>query len=116
LKPALVHVGVPSIPAGPIGAAGTTGGNAGTWSGVTDLLATNIDSFVVHWTDLQGNNPQSRSLGASAFANVNNLADLVAVVDAIDGAGPSQGVTTTLRPNGDIQVDSVIFLPPRGPS
>ncbi len=97
-------MGVPSIAAGPIGAAGTTGGNAGTWSGVTDLLATNIDSFVVHWTDLQGNNPQSRSLGASDFANVNSLADLIAVVDAIDGAGPSQGVTATLRSNGDIQV------------
>jgi hypothetical protein len=79
-----VHINTIDAPGhGPstIRAPSMSGGNAGTYSGVNYALADIIDSFSVYRTDLSGGNPQSRTLDASAFVDVDNLAELIAVVE-----------------------------------
>jgi hypothetical protein len=102
-----VDVGRDGIPIGTVISVSSVG-NAATISGMTDAVADVIDGFTITYSPAFGGTTPAgtRTLTAADFASVSTYAQLLAVVNAIDGSGPSDGVTATTDSNGALQITS----------
>ena len=99
-----VYIGRDGIPVGTLLSLSSQG-NAITVSGMTDDIADVLDGFSITWTT-RGGSTETRTLTASDFAGVNTVNDLITVIHAIDGSGPSDGVSAKLDSDGRLQITS----------
>jgi Ca2+-binding RTX toxin-like protein len=102
-----VQVGMNGVPVGNFLSTSSIG-NAATVLGMTDAIADVLDGFSITYSPAFGGTSPAgtRTLTPADFAGVSTLAQLIAVIDAIDGSGPSAGIQATIDGNGALQITS----------